>query len=53
MTKVKNPHKGSDENKNFEYSERTIKKSGGDDFTHNVRSVKLKPRRKKQKLKNI
>ena len=51
MVKVKNPHEGAEENKDLVYSERTIKKSGGDDFTHNVRLVKLKPKKRKQKEK--
>ena len=51
MAKVKNP--------NFEkikkykppavYSKRTIKKSGGDDFTHNVRRARLKSKRSRRK----
>lgn len=48
MAKVKNPHEGAEKNKDLVYSERTIKKSGGDDFTHNVMSVKLKPKKRKK-----
>ena len=47
MAKVKNPQEGAEKNKGLAYSERTIKKSGGDDFTHNVGAVKLKPKKKK------
>jgi|GEM_PF-6019416 hypothetical protein len=53
MAKVKNPHEVIEKNKDLVYSERTIKKSSGDNFTHNVRSVKLKSRKRKQKSKNI
>ncbi len=31
------------------FSKRTIKKSGGDDYTHNVRCVRLKSKRQKRK----
>ena len=53
MAKVKNPHEGAEKNKDLIYSERTIKKSEGDDFTHNVRSVKLKPKRRQRKVEII
>lgn len=53
MAKIKQFHKGAEENKDLVYSERTMKISGGDDFTHNVRSVKLKPKKRKQKSKNV
>jgi len=35
------------------YSKRTIKKSTGDDYTHNVRCVGLKSKRRKRKEKNF
>jgi len=33
------------------YSKRTLKKSGGDDYTHNVKCVRLKPKKLKKKIK--
>ncbi len=48
MAKVKNPLPEANKNKSSVYSKRTIKKSGGDDFTNNVRRVKRKSKKKKQ-----
>lgn len=47
MARIKNSLPEANKNKSLVYSKRTIKKSGGDDFTNNVRSVKLKSKKKK------
>ncbi len=48
MAKVKDPNFKEIGKKKppLGYSKRTIKKSGGDDFTHNVKFIGGKPRRK-------
>jgi len=49
MAKVENPN-FEKINKNkplLVYAKRTIKKSGGDNFTHNARWVRLKSKKKK------
>jgi len=49
MAKAKNPDFGKIKKYKPEqvYAKRTIKTSSGDDFTHNIRSVRLKPKRSK------
>ena len=49
MAKVIKPFAGANKGKLLVYSKRTIKKSGGDDFTHNVRCVRLKSKRSRRK----
>lgn len=51
MAKVIKPFTGANKAKSLVYSKRTIKKSGGDDFTDNVRFVRLKSKREKRKNK--
>lgn len=46
MAKVKNPLIETNKISPLTYSKRTIKKSGGDDFTHNVRFIRKKSKRK-------
>jgi len=51
MAKVKGKLIKSNRISPLTYSKRTLKKSGGDEFTHNVRCVRLKSKRQKRKIK--
>jgi len=48
MAKIKHPLIKTNKIGPIIRSERTIKKSGGDDFTNNVRCVRLKSKKRKR-----